>query len=201
MKEYKVVRVNGAPDWSGVEKLAVEVCPWGGEYRPAVFAQAAYETEKGFHVRMLCEEAEPLAVYTQPDDPVCQDSCMEFFADFAPEKGVGYVNLEANSAGTMLLGLGVERHGRARVRALGCPLPQLTAFREGNFWGWQAFIPLEMIAALYGKDSFAAGDVIRANFYKCGDKTAVGHYIGWNPIEAAGPDYHRPECFGQLIVG
>ena len=64
MKEYKVVRVNGAPDWSGVEKLAVEVCPWGGEYRPAVFAQAAYETEKGFHVRMLCEEAEPLAVYT-----------------------------------------------------------------------------------------------------------------------------------------
>lgn len=201
MKEYKVVRVNAAPDWSGVEKLAVDVCPWFDTYRPAVFAQVVYEEEKGFHVRMLCEEAEPLAVYTQPDDPVCQDSCMEFFADFAPEKGIGYMNLEANSVGTMLLGLGAERHGRVRVRDLNCPLPQLTAFREGTFWGWQAFIPLETVAALYGKESFAAGDVIRANFYKCGDKTAVEHYIVWNPIEAAGPDYHRPECFGKLIIG
>ena len=201
MKEYRVARVNGTPDWTKVEALAVEICPWGGNYRPAVCAKVVYEENKGFHVRMCCEEKEPLAVYTQPDDPVCQDSCMEFFADFAPEKGVGYMNLEANSIGTMLLGLGVERHGRARVRELGCSLPELTAFREEGCWGWQAFIPLEMIATLYGKESFAPGDVVRANFYKCGDKTAVEHYIVWNEIAAANPDYHRPECFGSLVIG
>ncbi len=200
MKEYRVVRTAGAPDWNSVEKLAVEICPWGGTYHPAVCAQVVHEEGKGFHVRMLCEEAEPQAVYTQPDDPVCQDSCMEFFADFAPEKGIGYMNLEANSIGTMLLGLGVERHGRVRVRDLGCPLPQLNAFREGRFWGWQAFIPLETVGALYGKTAFAAGDVIRANFYKCGDKTAVEHYIVWNNITSANPDYHRPECFGKLVL-
>ena len=58
-----------------------------------------------------------------------------------------------------------------------------------------------MIAALCGKESFAPGDIVRANFYKCGDRTAVEHYIVWNEITAANPDYHRPECFGSLVIG
>lgn len=200
MKEYHVIRTHAVPDWAQVGKMPVAECPWGGEYRPEIYGQVAYQEGLGFHVRMTCKETAPRAVYTHPDDMVCQDSCMEFFADFAPEAGKGYLNFEANANGTLLLGLGDGRHGRARVREMGCPLPQLVAFREGEYWGWQAFIPLTMIEAIYGKTAFAPGDVIRANLYKCGDKTDTVHYVVWNPVVALGPDYHRPECFGKLIV-
>jgi hypothetical protein len=37
-----------------------------------------------------------------------------------------------------------------------------------------------------------------ANFYKCGDETAVAHYVTWNPIKTVNPDYHRPEYFGKV---
>lgn len=200
MNEYRVVRVSGVPDWSTVEKAPVALYPWGGEYRPETFGQVVLEEGRGFRIRMSCREQNPLAVHTQPDDPVCQDSCLEFFADFVPEKGVGYLNLEANSLGTLLLGLGVQRAGRVRVRELGCPLPTLTAFREGEYWGWEALVPFSMLGALYGKDRFEPGDVFSANLYKCGDKTAVEHYGVWNPVTAPSPDFHRPECFGRMTV-
>ena len=32
---------------------------------------------------------------------------------------------------------------------------------------------------------------IRANFYKCGDKTAHPHYVSWAPINTPQPDFHR----------
>ena len=200
MREYRVARTNGAPDWNAVEKMPVDICPWGGEYRPEVFAQAVYAEDEGFYVRMTCAEEAPLATFTQPDDMVCQDSCLEFFADFVPAAGVGYINIEANALGTSLIGLGLERHDRRPLRSLGCAVPQVEAFRDGAYWGWQAFIPLATIQAVYGKTAFASGDRFRANCYKCGDKTAVEHYIVWNRVLAPKPDYHRPECFGVMIV-
>ncbi len=201
MKEYVVKTVAEMPDWSAVEKAEICEMPWGGSYKPETFCQIVYLQDRGFAVRMTCKEQNPRAVYTQPDDAVCQDSCMEFFADFAPDAGVGYLNLEANSLGTSLLGLGVERHGRKKLRALGCPLPTVETFREGEYWGWQGFIPLETVTMLWGKKAFAKGDSFTANMYKCGDKTEVEHYVVWNPIVSDHPDYHRPECFGKLIIG
>ncbi len=203
MKTYSIARVSGTPDWAALPRADIDTYPWGSQYRPHTYAQLAYDPAAGFYVRLTCCEAEPMAVYTQPDDPVCKDSCLEAFIDFAPSDAPdapGYLNLEANSKGTYLLGLGQERKGRVRVRSLGCALPQLKAFREGEYWGWEALIPNELVTALYGKTEFAPGAAIRGNFYKCGDDTAIQHYCVWNNVVAAGPDYHRPECFGTLIV-
>ncbi len=200
MREYTVTRVNGAPDWGAVEKLPVDICPWSGAYRPEVFAQLVFVEGEGFCVRMSCAETDPLATFVAPDDPVCQDSCLEFFVDFVPGAGVGYINLEANALGTSLIGLGCERNDRRPLRSLGCVVPEVKAFRDGAYWGWQAMITLETIRAVYGKEEFAPGTRFRANFYKCGDKTAVEHYIVWNRVLAPKPDYHRPECFGVMVM-
>lgn len=200
MNEYRVQCLSAAPDWAAVEKMAVTLCPWGGDYRPQSFAQMTYEVDKGFHLRMGCRESDPRAVYTQPDDPVCRDSCLESFIDFAPAAGVGYVNLEANAAGAALLAIGPARQPRRFLRALGCPLPALSPWRQAEEWGWRAFIPLATVQALYPVEGFAPGDVLRGNFYKCGDDTAVEHYCVWNPIDAPAPDFHRPECFGRLLL-
>ncbi len=202
-KTYRIPRISGAPDWSAIPAMTLDECPWGRVYCPELTAQLAFDPEKGFWVRMTCREEDPRAVYTQGDDPVCQDSCMEAFIDFDPSDAPdarGYLNLEANARGTYLLGLGRERHGRVRVRALGCALPQLEAICGEGWWGWQALLPLEMLGAIYGRTAFAPGALLRGNFYKCGDATETPHYCVWNSIAAPQPDYHRPECFGELIV-
>jgi hypothetical protein len=43
-----------------------------------------------------------------------------------------------------------------------------------------------------------AGQKIRANFYKCGDKTPEPHFISWNPIDLPKPNFHVPQFFGLL---
>ena len=53
---------------------------------------------------------------------------------------------------------------------------------------------------IYGIDGAAiSGKKLRANFYKCGDRMPVKHYVTWNPIGWPQPDYHRPEYFGELV--
>ena len=42
---------------------------------------------------------------------------------------------------------------------------------------------------------------VRGNFYKCGDKTAHPHFVSWNPVGTPSPDFHRPEFFGELLLG
>ena len=43
------------------------------------------------------------------------------------------------------------------------------------------------------------GTVIRANFYKCGDKMQYQHYGMWNEYHVEKPDFHRPEYFGEIV--
>jgi hypothetical protein len=45
-----------------------------------------------------------------------------------------------------------------------------------------------------------AGATLCANFYKCGDELSVPHYISWAPIEAEKPNFHRPDCFGKMVL-
>jgi hypothetical protein len=42
------------------------------------------------------------------------------------------------------------------------------------------------------------GKTIKGNFYKCGDKTSVPHFLSWNPIILPSPDFHRPDFFGEF---
>ena len=70
----------------------------------------------------------------------------------------------------------------------------------GDFEGLQSWrvgvvIPFDLI----GIDSENLPHCIRANFYKCGDKTAHPHYLSWSPIDTPKPDFHRPEFFGELL--
>ncbi len=37
-----------------------------------------------------------------------------------------------------------------------------------------------------------------ANFYKCGDKLTVPHFVTWNSIGTNKPDFHQPKFFGEL---
>ena len=68
----------------------------------------------------------------------------------------------------------------------------------GGIWDWRVtvLIPFELV----GADPENLPEKLRANFYKCGDKTAHPHFLSWNPVGTPSPDFHRPEFFGELIL-
>ena len=68
----------------------------------------------------------------------------------------------------------------------------------GGIWDWRVtvLIPFELV----GVDPENLPEKLRANFYKCGDKTAHPHYVSWSPIDTPKPDFHRPDFFGELIL-
>lgn len=131
-----------------------------------------------------------------------EDSCVEVFIK-DPEEDT-YYNFEINALGKVLACSGADRHGRvARPEE---EMEEILRFGqleggpldEGGIWTWRVgvVIPFELI----GVDPENLPDSIRANFYKCGDKTAHPHYLSWSPIDTPKPDFHRPEFFGELLL-
>ena len=132
-----------------------------------------------------------------------EDSCVEVFIQ-DPEDG-NYYNFEINALGKVLACTGPDRHNRTprpveemedilRFSQMeGGPLEQ-----EGiHTWRVGVIIPFYLI----GIDPENLPRSIKANFYKCGDKTAHPHFLSWSPVETPKPDFHRPEFFGELILG
>jgi len=140
---------------------------------------------------------------TDTNQMVCEDSCVEFFV--SPEDDGIYYNMEFNAIGTCLLGIGTNRANSKRVAPeIISKIRRLTSagtepFREKTgvyAWTITVAIPYEVFSHHQIKD--LQGKIFRANFYKCGDKLTVPHYVTWNPVGTEKPDYHQPEHFGLL---
>ena len=145
------------------------------------------------------------AVTTADQGPVWEDSCVEFFCQVPGEDH--YCNFECNCIGAMV---GSRRKGRAEdvkrfssdemgtiVRK--CAFPR-EAFEEkdGLFeWTVEERIPLRLI---FGEKKIAFPQKLKANFYKCADKTKKPHFLSWQPIPLPKPDFHCPQFFGEITL-
>lgn len=188
---------------SGEQRQKIDTLNWKGyDYKPEVqFAIAYSETE--IFLKYFVKENYFKAEKTESNQNVFEDSCVEFFV--SPEPDGYYYNFEFNAIGTCLMGSG---HGRAdSVRADLSHIAKIRRFpslgstpiaeRKGDFsWDLTIAIPYEVLFHHNVKD--LRGKSFRANFYKCGDKLSVPHYVSWNPIGTEKPDFHRPEYFGEV---
>ena len=135
-------------------------------------------------------------VYFEDQDPVWQDSCVEFFI----KQGDNYHNFEFNALGVCLSASGPDRYDRKSLNNEGLTrilrFPSLTreTLSDGSIpsgWALTVAIPHDLIG-------LKAGAEFWANFYKCGDQTAIPHFISWSAISTATPDFHQPSYFGLL---
>jgi hypothetical protein len=137
--------------------------------------------------------------------PVYEDSCVEFFISFAGEEPY-YYNFEFNCIGAILGGYGKDRHERERIP--GEILRQVNVrsslgkkpfgLKEGPVtWKLSARIPVG--AFFHSGIENLSGKQATANFYKCGDKLDKPHYLSWQPVGTAEPDFHQPRYFGKLL--
>ena len=137
------------------------------------------------------------------NEPVSQDSCVEFF--IALENRDDYYNFEFNCIGTCKVGFGTQKrlnrtylpdevidriHRQVLIKTEKKDNQGLT------FWELTVAISVDVfsynnITSLHGLNSMG-------NFYKCGDNLPEPHYIVWNEVKAQNPDFHLPEYFGEI---
>ena len=193
--QYTVVKVQN-PAWDAVPAVALTHTPWLTPCDIEATAQACHDGER-LYVRMTAKETNILATLTGPLEQVCNDSCLEFFfAPLADDKR--YFNFEWNPLGALYLGFGAERNTRVRQivkskEALFAP----KTFRTKDGWGVEFAIPASFIQ-LYMPEFTLSGEAA-CNFYKCGDKTEIQHYLAWAPLTSEKPDYHRRQDFAKII--
>lgn len=188
----------------GMDNLEqIDTVNWPDSYsvRPDARFNIA-RSSKAFFIHFVVNEKQIKAIYSKDQDPVWQDSCVEFFCQVPGSKT--YFNFEFNCIGTCLA---TERKSRTEdVNPLSVEkMSQIKRYaslgnepfeeKKGNFdWTLTVEIPFSLLGI--DPDNLPAS--IKANFYKCGDETSVPHYVSWNPIEVESPDFHRPEFFGEL---
>ncbi len=134
------------------------------------------------------------AVHDQ--DPVYEDSCVEFFM----HTGGDYRNFEFNCLGVCLSATGPDRHNGKSLpdselnRIVRFPsLSRKNLPEEGEICNWELTvgIPLSILG-------IQKGSTFYGNFYKCGAKTKVLHYLSWAPIRTREPNFHCPEFFSAI---
>ena len=134
-----------------------------------------------------------------------EDSCVEVFIK-DPVKA-DYYNFEINALGKVLACFGPAREGRTRrpeeqmkkILRFGLCHPEGLAQKDlGGIQSWRVGVVIPF--SLIGIDPENLPRSIRANFYKCGDKTAHPHYLSWSPVGTPKPDFHRPDFFGELLL-
>jgi hypothetical protein len=170
-------------------------------YQPEVKFRIAHN---GTHILLnyQVEETDIKAVCNQDNGKVWEDACVEFFIAF--EEHSFYYNIESNCIGKILIGMGIDRHNRTPVSVE--VLNRIDRWSdlgntpvEGKSGRWE--LSLLIPASVFLKNTIKTFEGLSAkgNFYKCGDKLSVPHFLSWNPIKSEKPNFHLSEFFGEIL--
>ena len=177
------------------------------DHHPKVQGKLLY-TDKGIYVIFKVDDRYVISKHTEYQDPVCRDSCVEFFVQ--PKPGKGYLNFEINCGGTLLL----QYHERDKDGKDVCvPVPTEAAqgitiyhstpetvvpeISEETTWYVEYFVPFSIFEHSVGPLGPVTGQAWRANFYKCADQSSHPHWGAWAPIGEE-LSFHQPRFFGTI---
>ena len=174
------------------------------QYVPAVKFRIAHSNNQ-IWIKYYVTEKSILAEVNETNGGVANDSCVEFFFD--PQSDGNYYNFEFSCIGVTHLAYGPERKGRVFVKSeiieeeikVKSSLGNQPFTEQSGDHTWEMTIIIPATSLTHDNGIQLKGLSTKANFYKCGNKTAESHYISWNPVETEKPDFHRPEYFGTLI--
>ncbi len=214
-KVLKVTEINSSENTSLTDVSAlleqyaslnqISVLNWPEfEYQPKVSFRIAHCNNQ-IWLKYYVEEKSIRAETTKTNGSVYLDSCVEFFFD--PKQNENYYNFEFNCIGTTHLAYRAKGAKSTYVApsiiekeiqvksSLGA-----TKFKEKTGkHTWEMTIIIPATSLIHDPNIQLKGLSSKANFYKCGDKTADPHYLSWNAISSKKPNFHQPKFFGELI--
>ena len=192
MREYTIIRRT---DWRNVPALQIDQWMKTDPMPVSAQAQICYDDE-ALYVRLSAVEENIRAELTGKLDEICEDSCLEFFFCPMPDDR-RYFNIECNPNGCLFLGFGPNVDELVRLIPEN---PAIIPNAQRTCDGWETVyaIPYSFIRMFFPDFSPAPGKSIRANCYKCGDKTVQPHYLTWNPVPHQRCAFHNPDAFGIM---
>ena len=189
----------------GGARFSVESLNWPKlfPYRPLTVITAEHSNSY-LYIDFLVRCNYLRAVNYTDNSPVSEDSCVEFYVS-TDTSNKSYWAFEFNCVGTINAQVCTDRNECSplppdllklvkRYASVGTrPFQEV----EGSFiWSVVAAIPLSILGVEYIGKPLA----LKGNFNKCASATSQPHYLSWNPIDTPEPDFHCPECFGDIIL-
>lgn len=193
------------PFWSRMPPLSIDQCrPESSTHRPLVHARLAHNTTclfGIFHVR----DRYVRCIRTEFQSEVWKDSCVEIFLQ---PPGGRYFNFEFNCGGAVRCSCRpVDGSGRPHVltfeqgQAIGIAhsLPSVIdpEISGEQLWTLEFSIPLRVFEESLGASLRFSESTWKGNLFKCGDETSHPHWLSWSPVPEV--NFHRPDCFGDLV--
>lgn len=209
-KKYHIAKVkedaeqfNTQHFWKVVPTLLIDNYLWmDNAYKPKVEVKICYSNNSLFAYFKVFEK-EITATYTEINDLVHKDSCVEFFINLFPNTTEKYFNFEVNAIGTMHAGFGaigsrvlLEKDEIKEIQISSTLVKPFTGCHGNEYWEIFYKIPISIFEKQY-KLKFTATDA-KGDFYKCGDNTKHEHYGVWNNIVSDRPNFHLSNYFGEL---
>ena len=178
------------------------------EHFPPTYAKLLYN-DQALHVYFQVEDRYIRAVAENYHDPVCRDSCAEFFFMPGEDLTQGYFNVEINCTGVLLMyhQTGMDQN-RIEIDIADCATLKIwSSLPDGKIdpelpgpatWEIKYALPYDMLRKYAPLTQPKPGAIWRGNFYKCADDTSHPHWISWAPIDHPNPNFHLPEFFGTI---
>ncbi len=196
MNNTIIVRETPNLETDHCEKHALEIINWETyPYRPEVKFSITHQNECLYIHFNVIENYPVKADYKTDQSPVYEDSCVEFFIS---PNNKEYYNFEINALGTLLSYKGKDRYNRIplkteELKQIKRETYAIDYHHERYHWQLSLGIPFDIIG-------ITRGQCYKANFYKCGDKTACKHYVSYSRIKTQQPDFHQPKSFVTIEI-
>jgi hypothetical protein len=179
---------------------SIDHSPWAAFPQEPITSFTIAHIQNAILLKFYVAEQDPRITFYTANDPVYEDSCVEFFISW--DAGRNYYNLESNAIGTCLVGYGPGRENRIHlppelIQTIGHYSSLPSRDEPGTGWSLALKIPLEIF--IHDKITTLPVTKAKANFYKCGDDCAAPHYLAWNNIDTPKPDFHQSRFFGELL--
>lgn len=207
-EDKSISEVHRILESSGIEWHAIDCINWNSHmYKPLAEFRIMHSEDEillEFHIRK--EGARAVYDYDAGSKPYTDD-CTEFFL-IPSTRDSSYFNLEMNCIGHGTFNWGPDRKTRwhgddsiiSRIRRESTLGDKAFGEKTGSQeWTLTIAVPKDLYAQRDPELEAFSGRTVKANFYKCGDDTAVPHFLSWNPIGTPTPQFHAPEYFGDLI--
>lgn len=176
-----------------------DYCNTGNDYRPRADFNVVYN-DKGFHVHFDVYESNPKADYVNNFDPVCCDSCVEWFVYFDPDICDRYFNFEVNSNGVMDVAFRKDRYIFDKLTDEDIASFNIVTEVKDDIWSVDYTIPYEFIEKYIKDYKFRSGAKLIANVYKCCSVQPIRHCGCWAMVDRNAPDFHKPEYFKTMEI-
>lgn len=170
-----------------------------GGYEPKVEITLSHD-DNNFYITFKTHESNPLVEKDTHLMHVCEDSCVEWFANFTPDANGKYFNFEVNAKGIMDASYRVDRYDTEHLKVEDIEMLNIKSEIHEDYWTVSYAVPSELIKKYSPTFDMNKCTYIKSNFYKCGDNTQIPHYGAYFEPNPQKPDFHRPEYFGTINV-